>query len=114
MLDQLYEDKAEKDRVRQQAQDLKRFVNNELKKNKRKLNIQKKTLKRAKDAEKYQRLGELLTLHMHLVSNEDTEVTLIAYYVPEEKEITIPLKTDHTPGENDKTCLTSYSNHNNS
>src|SRR5699024_10397241 len=58
MLDQFYEDKAEKDRVRQQAQDLKRFVNNELKKNKRKLNIHKKTLKRAKDAEKYQRLGD--------------------------------------------------------
>src|SRR5690625_624180 len=108
MLDQFYEDKAEKDRVRQQAQDLKRFVNNELKKNKRKLNIHKKTLKRAKDAEKYQRLGELLTAHMHLVSNGDSEVTVIDYYDPEQKEITIPLKTDQTPSENAQAFFTRY------
>src|SRR5699024_2780263 len=59
MLDHFFSGKAERDRVKQQAQDLRRFLTNEIKKNERKLNIHYKTLEKAKKAHKYQHYGEL-------------------------------------------------------
>lgn len=108
MLDHFYSGKAERDRVKQQARDLERLIKNELQKNKRKLAIHEKTIKRAKGAQKYQRLGELLTAHMHLVSQGDTSVIVIDYYDPDQKEVTIPLQTDKTPSENAQAFFTRY------
>lgn len=108
MLDHFYSGKAERDRVKQQARDLERLIKNELQKNKRKLAIHEKTIKRAKGAQKYQRLGELLTAHMHLVSQGDTSVTVVDYYDPDQKEVTIPLQTDKTPSENAQAFFTRY------
>ena len=108
MLDHFYSGKAERDRVKQQARDLERLIKNELQKNKRKLAIHEKTIKRAKGAQKYQRLGELLTAHMHLVSQGDASVIVIDYYDPDQKEVTIPLQTDKTPSENAQAFFTRY------
>lgn len=108
MLDHFYSGKAERDRVKQQARDLERLIKNELQKNKRKLAIHEKTIKRAKGAQKYQRLGELLTAHMHLVSQGDASVTVNDYYDPDQKEVTIPLQTDKTPSENAQAFFTRY------
>src|SRR5699024_9188715 len=60
MLDAFYSGKAERDRVKQQAKDLYRWVKNEKQKNERKLKKHNQTLNRAKQAAKYQKLGELL------------------------------------------------------
>lgn len=108
MLDQFYSGKAERDRVKQQARDLYRFVKNELDKNNRKMKIHQRTLKRSRRAAKYQREGELLTAHLHLVTQGDDAVTVVDYYDPEQKEITIPLQTDKTPSENAQALFTRY------
>src|SRR5699024_3357776 len=108
MLDQFYSGKAERDRVKQQAKDLHRFIKNELDKNKRKMGIHQKTLKKAQNADKYQRLGELLTAHMHLVSKGDTSVTVIDYYDPEQNQVTIELNPNKTPSENAQAFFTIY------
>lgn len=100
MLDAFYSNKAERDRVKQQAKDLERIVSNELAKNKRKINIHEKTLKKAQHAAKYQKFGELLTANMHLVQKGDTSVTVVDYYDPDQKEISIDLQSDKTPSEN--------------
>lgn len=100
MLDAFFSNKAERDRVKQQARDLERIVKNEIDKNKRKLTIHQKTLQKAKHADEQQKYGELLTAHMHLVQKGDDEVTVVDYYDPDQQEVTIPLLTDKTPSEN--------------
>src|SRR5690625_5520132 len=84
MLDHFYSGKAERDRVKQQAGDLSRFIKNEKDKNERKLKKHRQTIKKAEGAERHQKLGELLTAHMHLVSQGDKSVSVIDYYDPEQ------------------------------
>lgn len=108
MLDHFFSGKAERDRVKQQANDLQRLIKNELKKSERKLIIHEKTIQQAKRADKYQRLGELLTAHLHLVKKGDTEVTVTDYYDPGQQEISIPLQEDLTPSENAQRYFTRY------
>src|SRR5690625_79464 len=100
MLDAFYSNKAERDRVKQQAKDLERIIKNELAKNKRKIKIHEKTFKKSKDAAKHQKFGELLTANMHLVQKGDRSITVVDYYDPEQNELTIELQSDKTPSEN--------------
>ncbi|WP_343753485.1 Rqc2 family fibronectin-binding protein, partial [Lentibacillus halophilus] len=100
MLDEFYSGKAERDRVKQQAKDLYQFIKSEQDKNKRKLKKHEQTLAKSEDAEIYQKLGELLTAHMHMVRPGDSEVTVTDYYDPEQQSMTIELNPDKTPSEN--------------
>ncbi|MGY0692329.1 Rqc2 family fibronectin-binding protein [Virgibacillus sp. FSP13] len=108
MLDQFYSGKAERDRVKQQAKDLYRFIKNEKDKNERKLKKHQKTVKKAEGAEKFQRLGELLTANMHTVKLGDTIAEVIDYYDPEQKNITIELNPNKTPSENAQGFFKTY------
>src|SRR5690625_5847802 len=111
MLDHFFTGKAERDRVKQQARDLYRLLKNELSKNERKLKIHQKTIKKAKRSEKFQRQGELLTAHLHLVNQGDTEVNVVDYYDPEQKKVIITLQTDKTQSENEHFFFKCFSNH---
>lgn len=108
MLDTFFSGKAERDRVKQQAKDLYRFIKNELDKNERKVKIHEKTLINTKKADHFQRQGELLTANMHLVSQGDESVQVIDYYDPNQNEVTIQLKKDRTPSENAQAFFTRY------
>ncbi|MFC4557054.1 NFACT family protein [Virgibacillus kekensis] len=108
MLDAFYSGKAERDRVKQQAKDLYQFIKNEKDKNERKLKKHDKTLKKADDAEKYQRLGELLTANMHMVKQGDESVQVVDYYDPDQKEITIEINPNKTPSENAQAFFKTY------
>src|SRR5699024_3624139 len=96
-LDAFYSSKAERDRVKQQARDLEKLIKKEIEKNKRKIAINEKILKKAKHADTYQKYGELLTANLHTVQRGDKHVSVIDYYDPEQKNITIDLQTDKTP-----------------
>ena len=100
MVDFFYANKAERDLVKQQTNDLVRIVKNELEKNRKKLKIHRDTLKKAEDAQRYQKFGELLTANMHLVKKGDASITVVDYYDPEQNELTIRLQSDKTPSEN--------------
>ncbi|WP_100011015.1 Rqc2 family fibronectin-binding protein [Lentibacillus sediminis] len=108
MLDTFYSGKAERDRVKQQAKDLYRFLKNERDKNKRKLKKHAQTLKKAESADHYQKYGELLTAHMHLVKQGDATVTVVDYYHPEQQEIVIELDPNKTPSENAQSFYKNY------
>jgi predicted ribosome quality control (RQC) complex YloA/Tae2 family protein len=108
LLDQFYSGKAERDRVKQQAKDLYRFIQNEKEKNERKLMKHRRTLEKAKQAETHQRLGELLTANMHVVRHGDSSVTVVDYYDPEQKEITIDLNPNKSPSENAQSFFKTY------
>ncbi|TXL67625.1 fibronectin/fibrinogen-binding protein [Cerasibacillus terrae] len=108
MLDSYYSGRAERERVQQRARDLYRLIKNEKDKNERKLIKHQKTIKKADQRDKYQKLGELLTAHLHLVSKGDTVVTVIDYYDPHQKEMDIPLDSNKTPSENAQFYFNKY------
>ncbi len=108
MVDAFYSNKAERDRVKQQAKDLERTVKSELEKNKRKLTIHQMTIKKAKNADAFQKQGELLTAHMHMVHKGDSSISVIDYYDPNQKEMTIELLPDKTPSENAQLFFKKY------
>ncbi|MEC2037826.1 NFACT RNA binding domain-containing protein [Bacillus altitudinis] len=108
LLDRFYFGKAERDRVKQQAADLERFVANEKKKNENKLKKLTRTLEESQNAHKYQLYGELLTANIYAIKKGDKEATVINYYDEDGREITIPLKTNKTPSENAQAYFTKY------
>lgn len=108
LIDAFYSGKAERDRVKQQAGDLIRFLKNERDKNIRKLSIHENTLKKAEKADSYQRRGELLTAHMHQVKQGDTEAVVTDYYDPDQQQLTITLNPNKTPSENAQSYFKQY------
>ncbi|RWZ60598.1 fibronectin/fibrinogen-binding protein [Halobacillus fulvus] len=108
MLDDYYSGKAERDRVKQQAGDLYRFLKNERDKNKRKIKKHEQTLKKSESADDYQKLGELLTAHMHQVKTGDAETVVVDYYDPDQSEVTIELNPNKTPSENAQSYFQTY------
>ena len=98
LLDTYYKDKAERDRVKQQASELIRRVENELQKNRHKLKKQEKELLATDNAEEFRQKGELLTTFLHQVPNDQDQVTLDNYYT--NQPITIALDKALTPNQN--------------
>ncbi|MGJ9381351.1 Rqc2 family fibronectin-binding protein [Salipaludibacillus sp. CF4.18] len=108
MLDRFFVDKSERDRVKQRAHDMERFIRNEYQKNKKKITKLEKTLNDADKAQKQQKYGELLTANMHLVKPGQTEITVVDYYDPEQNEITIPLHPQRTASVNAQQFFKKY------
>ncbi|MFV0556795.1 MAG: NFACT family protein [Lactovum sp.] len=91
LLDDYYQDKAERDRVKQVASDIIRRVSNELKKSKQKLKKQEKELIATENAEEFRQKGELLTTFLHEVPNNKESVRLLNYYTNEEIDIALDI-----------------------
>ena len=98
LLDTYYKDKAERDRVNQQASELIRRVENELEKNRKKLGKQEEELLATENAEEFRQKGELLTTFLHQVPNDQDQVELDNYYTGE--KIIISLDKALTPNQN--------------
>ena len=98
LLDTFYKDKAERDRVNQQASELIRRVENELDKNRKKLGKQEEELLATENAEEFRQKGELLTTFLHQVPNDQNQVELDNYYTGE--KILITLDKALTPNQN--------------
>ncbi|HEW1809627.1 TPA: Rqc2 family fibronectin-binding protein PavA [Streptococcus pneumoniae] len=98
LLDTYYKDKAERDRVKQQASELIHRVENELQKNRHKLKKQEKELLETDNAEEFRQKGELLTTFLHQVPNDQDQVILDNYYT--NQPIMIALDKALTPNQN--------------
>ncbi|MEW4353674.1 NFACT RNA binding domain-containing protein [Streptococcus pneumoniae] len=98
ILDSFYKDKAERDRVNQQASELIRRVETDLEKNRKKLLKQEEELIATENAEEFRQKGELLTTFLHQVPNDKDQVELDNYYTGE--KITIALDKALTPNQN--------------
>ncbi|MBF8808022.1 MAG: NFACT family protein [Enterococcus lacertideformus] len=99
LLDAYYQEKAEKDRAKQQGGELIRKIENELKRNKNKLKKREQTLKDSENAEHYRRDGELLTTFMTQVPKGAKEVILPNYY-EDNQAIKIILDPALSPNQN--------------
>jgi len=108
LLDRFYFGKAERDRVKQQGNDLERLIINEKEKNEKKIKKLESTLEDAKKAEQFQLYGELLTANIFLAQRGMKEITVVNYYDEDGATITIPMDPRKTPSENAQKYFTKY------
>ncbi|HFU4001931.1 TPA: NFACT family protein [Streptococcus suis] len=106
LLDFYYQDKAERDRVAQQANELIKRVANELEKNRKKLVKQELELADTETAELVRQKGELLTTYLHQVPNDQPSVRLDNYYTGQELEIELDVAL--TPSQNAQRYFKKY------
>ena len=114
LLDRYFYGKAERDRVRQQAFDLERFLRNEWQKNKRKLKKLRKTLTDADQAAIYQKSGELLTANLYQIKKGDSSVDVIDYYAEDGQTVSIELDPRKSPSDNAQSYFKRYNKAKNS
>lgn len=108
LLDRAFFAKAERDRVKQQAGDLERWLQNELNKLNLKLKKLQKDLDQASKLDKFQLYGELLMANLYQFEKGMKEVTVTNYYSEDGEQITIPISERKTPVENAQSYYTKY------
>lgn len=106
LLDYYYQEKAEKDRIAQQASDLIHRVQSELEKNIKKLAKQQDELLATENAEEFRQKGELLTTYLSMVPNNQDVVMLDNYYT--NQTIEISLDRALTPNQNAQRYFKKY------
>lgn len=109
LLDRYFHQKAERDRVKQQGNDLERLLKNERDKNISKIVKLEKTLKDAENADTYQLYGELLTANLYAVERGMSEIEVMNYYDEEGGTVVIELDTRKSPSENAQHYFSRYS-----
>ncbi|SFB37226.1 Predicted component of the ribosome quality control (RQC) complex, YloA/Tae2 family, contains fibronectin-binding (FbpA) and DUF814 domains [Cohnella sp. OV330] len=113
-LEAYYIHKAERDLVRQRTVDLTRLLQNETAKNAKKLEKLRQTLEEAEGADKYRRLGELLTAHLYAMSKGDKQVEVTDYYEEDQPKVRVQLDPLLTPNENAQRYFRKYTKMKNS
>jgi len=107
-LEVFFRDKASRDLVRQRTTDLNRFLVNETAKNDKKLIKLRETLDEAADADRFRRIGELLTAHLHAFKRGDSAVDVVDYYEEDQPTRSIELDPLLTPNENAQRYFRKY------
>lgn len=108
MLDRFYFGKAARDRIKQQGQDLERFIINEKSKNEKKIKKLQATLTESEKGEQYKLFGELLTANIYQLKPGMKEIEVINYYDENGAMITIPLDAQKSPSQNAQKYFTKY------
>lgn len=108
LLDRYYYGKAERDRVKQQGNDLERFITNELNKNRKKIKKLEATLTDAEKADKYQIRGELITANLYAIRRGQKQVDVINYYTEDNETMLIELDPQKSPSENAQSYFSKY------
>ncbi|WP_397537458.1 NFACT family protein [Rummeliibacillus pycnus] len=108
LLDRVFFARAERDRVKQQAGDLERWLQNEINKLKLKLKKLQKDLNQASKLDQYQLFGELLMANLYNFEKGQKDITVVNYYDENSAEVNIPLSERKTPIENAQSYYTKY------
>lgn len=108
LLDRVFFARAERDRVKQQAGDLERWLQNEIDKLKLKVKKLNKDYERAAKLEEFQLYGELLMANIYAFEKGVKEVKVVNYYSETGEEIIIPVSERKTPIENAQSYYTKY------
>lgn len=108
MLDRFYFGKAERDRVKQQGNDIERLIINEKEKNEKKIEKLENTLREAEKAEQLKLLGELLTANLYAAKKGMKEIEVVDYYDEMGGTVAIALDPRKTPSENAQKYFSRY------
>ena len=106
LLDRMYYAKAERDRVKQQAGDLERWLQNEISKLKLKMKKLKKEQDQAEKRDQLQLNGELIMANLHRITKGMKEIEADNYY--NDEKVTITLDPRKTPIENSQKYYSRY------
>ncbi len=106
LLDRVFFARAERDRVKQQAGDLERWLSNEIDKLRLKLKKLDQDYARASNLEEFQLYGELLMANLYQFEKGASSVSVDNYYTGE--SVTIPVSPRKTPVENAQSYYTKY------
>ncbi len=106
MLDRYYFNKDKEERIKQQTQDLEKYIKNELEKNKNKLNNLNTDLVLAKEALNYKVYGDLIIANSYHLKKGMTSLKATSY--ENNQEVTIELDPLKTPIENAKKYYHKY------
>lgn len=106
LLDRMYYAKAERDRVKQQAGDLERWLQNEISKLKLKLKKLKKEQDQAEKRDILQLNGELIMANLHRITKGMKEIEVDNYY--NDEKVTIMLDPRKTPIDNSQRYYSRY------
>ncbi|WP_172369742.1 Rqc2 family fibronectin-binding protein [Sporosarcina jiandibaonis] len=108
LLDKVYFERADRERVKSQAADLERWLDNEIAKLKSKIKKLQKEQESASKLDTFQLYGELLTANSHAIKRGASEAVVDNYY-EQGTTITIPLDPRRTAIENAQRFFTRYS-----
>jgi predicted ribosome quality control (RQC) complex YloA/Tae2 family protein len=108
MLDRFYFGKAERDRVKQQGNDIEKLIINEKEKNEKKIEKLENTLREAEKAEQLKLLGELLTANLYAAKKGMKEIKVVDYYDEMGGTVAILLDPRKTPSENAQKYFSKY------
>ncbi|PSL42211.1 putative ribosome quality control (RQC) complex YloA/Tae2 family protein [Planomicrobium soli] len=106
LLDRMYYAKAERDRVKQQAGDLERWLQNEISKLKLKLKKLQKEQDQAEKRDELQLNGELIMANLHRITKGMKEIEVDNYY--NDEKVTITLDPRKTPIDNSQRYYSRY------
>ncbi|MEK4228675.1 Rqc2 family fibronectin-binding protein [Solibacillus sp. FSL H8-0538] len=108
LLDRVFFARAERDRVKQQAGDLERWLINEINKLKLKLKKLQKDFDRAANLDQFQLYGELLMANLYNFEKGVDFVDVANYYSETGEMVRIPVSPRKTPVENAQSYYTKY------
>ncbi|MDW8570805.1 Rqc2 family fibronectin-binding protein [Staphylococcus shinii] len=106
LLDRYYDARGERERVKQRANDLVKFVQQQLHKSQNKLSKLIDELEGTKEKEQQQLFGELITANIYRIKQGDESLTALNYYNGE--EVTIPLNPTKSPAVNAQNYYKKY------
>lgn len=106
LLDRVFFARAERDRVKQQAGDLERWLSNEIDKLRLKLKKLDQDYARASQLDEFQLYGELLMANLYKFEKGVERVTVENYYTGD--QVTIQVSPRKTPIENAQSYYTKY------
>lgn len=107
LLDRFYFKKDEQERIKQQTQDLEKFIKNELDKNTNKLNHLETDLYNAEHADIYKVYGDLILTYAYQIQKGMTSIELENYY-DDNQLITLQLDPLLTPIQNAQRYFNKY------
>ncbi|MBM2658826.1 NFACT family protein [Staphylococcus pseudoxylosus] len=106
LLDRYYDARGERERVKQRANDLVKFVQQQLHKSQNKLSKLIDEREGTKEKEQQQLFGELITANIYRIKHGDESLTALNYYNGE--EVTIPLNPTKSPAVNAQNYYKKY------
>ncbi len=97
-----------RERITQRAHDLRRFLQNALERDEKKLAIQRQTLLDAENMDDLRRKGDLITASIHLIPRGAKKISVPDYFDPEMRPIELDLNPALSPAENAQRCYKQY------
>lgn len=103
-----YYQKSSMQSLKQKGSDLMKFVNNNLERCLKKLQLEKEILEKAKKKEKYKIYGDLITANIYRINPGDKVLECQNFYSEGMENVKIPLNEDLTPSKNAQKYYTKY------